>query len=148
MSKTSFNLLLADDDPDDCFFFMKALEELPYTISLTTVNDGEQLMKLLTTIRGPLPDTLFLDLNMPRKSGFECLSEIKEDEKLKSMPVIIYSTSLDHAVAEILYQKGAHSYIRKPGVFVKVKEVIQKALIIIAQKDLAERSREDFIIKV
>src|SRR6187551_1938729 len=104
------NLLLADDDIDDCAFFKDALEELPVSATPLTVNDGVQLMNLLSAKSDNLPDILFLDLNMPRKSGFECLSEIKSIDKLKDLPVIIFSTSLGTEVVDLLYQKGAHYY--------------------------------------
>src|SRR5436190_18711527 len=106
MNMNSISLLLADDDADDCMFFKEALEELPLNSSLKTVNDGEQLMQLLTAKPDALPDILFLDLNMPRKTGVECLSEIKRNEKLKALTVIIYSTSLNHDVVNLLYEKG------------------------------------------
>jgi CheY-like chemotaxis protein len=70
----SINILLADDDTDDCFFFEKALREISITTQLTSVSDGERLMDHLSKNLGKLPDVLFLDLNMPRKSGFECLT--------------------------------------------------------------------------
>ncbi|MBC8110037.1 MAG: response regulator [Verrucomicrobia bacterium] len=93
MISTHLNLLLADDDKDDRFFFEEALEELQVSIHLTTVNDGEQLTQLLiqqmTKLPNQLPDVLFLDLNMPRKNGFECLAEIKRTKKLQHLPVII-----------------------------------------------------------
>ena len=66
MISTSLHLLLADDDSDDGFFFEEVLEELPLEAKLTKVNDGVQLMQVLATAE-PLPDALFLDLNMPRK---------------------------------------------------------------------------------
>jgi CheY-like chemotaxis protein len=146
MKITSFNLLLADDDYDDCVFFKEALEELPVNSTLKTVSDGEQLMDLLTTKPEPFPDILFLDLNMPRKTGFECLTEIKRDEKLKLLPVIVYSTSFDHEVVNMLYEKGAHYYIRKPGEFAKLKKVILEALTITALNS-AKPNKENFVIR-
>src|SRR5580704_5402709 len=92
------NILLADDDIDDCIFFEEALEECPLSTHFTCVPDGEQLMQLLTNETNGLPHVLFLDLNMPRKNGFECLSELKVDKKLKQLPVIIFSTSFEQAV--------------------------------------------------
>ena len=89
MSKAHYYLLLADDDIDDCCFFEDALNELPISATLSTVNHGVQLMQYLSAKSGSLPDLLFLDLNMPRKSGFDCLTEIKQSEKLKQLPVII-----------------------------------------------------------
>ncbi len=146
MTEAPVNLLLADDDIDDCLFFKEALEELPVYSRLSTVNDGVQLMELLTAKQEMLPDLLFLDLNMPRKNGIDCLSEIKCNEKLQQLPVIIYSTSFDHQVVDKLYEKGAHHYIRKPGEFSNLKKVILKALTITTQKDTAP-ARENFIIQ-
>src|SRR6476659_2508685 len=100
MNKTHHNLLLADDDIDDCTFFEDALKELPISATLSTVNDGAQLMNFLSMESDNPPDVLFLDLNMPRKSGFECLSEIKSIDKLKDLPVIIFSTSLNMEVVD------------------------------------------------
>ena len=74
MSLKHLNLLLADDDIDDCSFFKEVLENLPISTHLTTVHDGEQLIQLLAKETIELPHVLFLDLNMPRKNGFECLS--------------------------------------------------------------------------
>ena len=64
MNTATHNLLLADDDADDCLFFREALEELPVSSSLKTVYDGEELMNWLSTCHNNLPDALFLDLNM------------------------------------------------------------------------------------
>src|SRR5688500_7807458 len=107
------HVLLADDDSDDRYFFEKVLTELPIATHLITVEDGEELVAYLSENSGKLPDVLFLDLNMPRKNGLECLSEIKQNEKLKRLPVIIYSTSMNENVADILYNNGAYYYVRK-----------------------------------
>ncbi len=148
MDSTQYNLLLADDDADDCMFFKEALEELPVASVLTTVNDGAELMHLLTTKSNFLPDILFLDLNMPRKTGFDCLSEIKLDEKLKQLPVIIFSTSFDHEIVNLLYDMGADYYIRKPGDFTKLKKTIHEAITITAQKKDIRPEKEKFVIEV
>jgi CheY-like chemotaxis protein len=147
MTSPCLHLLLADDDADDCMFFNEALKELPIDSSLETVDDGEQLMNLLHSNPDTLPDILFLDLNMPRKTGYQCLSEIKLHDKLKQLPVIIYSTSLNHDVINLLYEEGADHYIRKPGDFKKLKKVILAALTTASQKEAQERSRENFIIE-
>jgi len=113
LAPTSLNILLAEDDADDRLFFDKALRKLEVPTRLVSVVDGEKLMIYLSENYLDLPDVLFLDLNMPRKNGMECLSEIKQDEKLKELPVIIYSTHLHEKDASLLYEKGAHYYIRK-----------------------------------
>ncbi len=122
------NILLADDDIDDCQFFKEALEALPMTTKLTIMHDGEQLMNYLTEHTEHLPNVLFLDINMPRKNGFECLSEIKENEKLKDLPVVMISTTGSREKITILFNTGANIYVRKPGNFAQLVQVIQHAL--------------------
>ena len=146
MNKPKYNLLLADDDEDDCAFFKDALDDLRLDVSFNTVANGVDLMKYLTDKSSvDLPDILFLDLNMPRKSGFECLSEIKLIDKLKHLPVIIFSTSLDMKVVDLLYERGATFYIRKPGDFSKLKKVILDALTI-TQNMVKQPARDNFIL--
>ncbi|MES2688851.1 MAG: response regulator [Bacteroidota bacterium] len=134
MNSTQLKILLADDDKDDCGFFHDALQQLPIETTLTTVSDGEQLMNYLAENKEKLPAVLFLDLNMPRKNGFECLSEIKQDEKLKDLPVVIFSTSDSRDKINSLFKSGAQVYIRKPGDFEQLKEVIHHALPIATEK--------------
>ena len=148
MEATPIRLLLADDDEDDRMFFEDALEGLPVKPLLNTVSDGEQLIKLLTNESTILPDVLFLDLNMPRKNGFECLTEIKCHDRLKSLQVIIYSTSLDREVVNLLYEKGAHCYVRKPGDFYSLKKVIHEAIIAVLQNNKSQRVKENFVIQI
>lgn len=148
MSKQNYNLLLADDDQDDCAFFKEALDELELPVSLVTVNDGVQLMNYLgENSSGDLPDILFLDLNMPRKNGHECLAEIKDKEELKDLPVIIFSTSLDIDIVDLMYEKGATYYIRKPGEFSKLKKVIGNALAITSENNFKQPNRANFILQ-
>ncbi len=136
----SFKILLAEDDPDDRFFFQSALNEIPLATSLTMVRDGEELMKYLSDNLNNLPTVLFLDLSMPRKTGFECLSEIKGSEKLKDIPVVMFSTSYTHGVdleqtlMGALLKMGALEYIRKPGDIEQLKQVIHKMLLRVMEK--------------
>lgn len=146
MNLKQLSILLADDDTDDCIFFKNALGELPQSTHLTTVHDGEQLMQLLTNETNELPDVLFLDLNMPRKNGFECLSEIKHSEKLKQLSVIIFSTSFEQEVVNQLYQNGAQYFIRKPSEFLQFKKIIQHSLSLFAQENISQPTKENFVI--
>lgn len=146
MNKQHYNLLLADDDEDDCSFFKEALDELSLPVTLVTVNDGVQLMDYLAeNSTGNLPDILFLDLNMPRKNGHECLKEIKEIDALNKLPIIIFSTSLDTEIVDLMYGKGATHYIRKPGDFSKLKNVIGKAITETSSSE--QPAREHFILQ-
>jgi CheY-like chemotaxis protein len=133
MKLNELNILLADDDADDCLFFKDAVTAFISPANFTAVHDGEQLMQVLRNETAKLPDVLFLDLNMPRKNGFECLIEIKQDQKLKNLPVVIFSTSNSPASMEILFETGADVYIRKPRDFNQLVKVIQHALPMAAE---------------
>ncbi len=144
---SGLNILHADDDHDDCLFFKEALEELELPSQLTTVHNGEQLMQVLKKNSIQNFDVLFLDLNMPRKNGFACLEEIKINDKLKSLPVIIFSTSYDQVVADLLYKNGAQNYICKPADFSELKKIIHKALILISNNNNLPPLKENFLIR-
>ena len=147
MNSKQLHILLADDDIDDCVFFEKALLALPVSSYLTTVRDGEQLMNYLDKNSESLPYVLFLDINMPRKSGFECLTEIMEDIKLKDLPVVMFSTSYprdmtyERDMMNLLFKIGAHDYIRKPGDFEQLKQLIHNALIMVTEKRAIDGQR-------
>ncbi len=147
MCTTRINILLADDDTDDCLFFKEALEELPVSTNLITVHNGEQLMSLLNTTKDMLPHVLFLDMNMPRKNGGECLSEIRLDQKLKQLPVVIFSTSFDKDLVNQMYDCGANYYLRKPNDFSKLKKVIHHVLNLMENKDFSQSKKENFILQ-
>lgn len=127
------NILLADDDIDDCLFFKEALEALPVITKLKVVYDGDELMNYLTDNKAQLPHVLFLDINMPRKNGFECLAEIKHNEKLKDLPVVMFSTSKALDKINILFKTGADVYIHKPSNFSELVQVIHHALPMAAE---------------
>jgi CheY-like chemotaxis protein len=143
----ALHILLADDDIDDCFFFKNSLSKLSITSRLTTVDDGERLMTYLSKYSDNLPDVLFLDLNMPRKNGSECLKEIKLNKKLQHLPVIIYSTSLHEAVADELYNNGAHYYIRKANLN-ELQNVLHRVLIMLAENKFAHPLRNNFVFSL
>jgi CheY-like chemotaxis protein len=133
MNLKKLNILLADDDIDDCHFFKEALEALPITTELVTVHDGDELISYLTGNTTQLPHVLFLDINMPRKNGFECLTEIKQNEKLKDLPVVMFSTSKAPEKIDILFKTGADVYIHKPSNFSELVQVIHHALPMAAE---------------
>lgn len=130
------NILLADDDLEDQFFFEKALTDLPIATNLITFRNGETLMKyLIKNSSDPSRyDILFLDLSMPYKTGFECLIEIKENVKLKDLQVVMFTSSFtrgidfeDHLIGT-LTRIGASSFIRKSDSFEQLKNTIEMTL--------------------
>lgn len=109
------NLVIADDDQDDVDFFQEAVELTCPRINLTVAKDGTQLINILKAIRKP--DAILLDLNMPDKSGKECLMEIRNDADLSDIPVIIFSTSNSERDIAYCLKNGASYYYVKPKSF-------------------------------
>ena len=149
MTIKPLNILLADDDMDDCLFFKHAIGELTLPPLLTTVHDGEQLMEHLNDKTNKLADVLFLDLNMHRKNGFECLSEIKNNQALKLLPVIVFSTSFEQEVVNLLYKNGALHFIRKPADFSQFKKIIHQTIAaFIGPQNSIQQTQENFVLTV
>jgi CheY-like chemotaxis protein len=140
-------VLLADDDADDRHFFDKILKTLPIKTRLVTVEDGEALMTYLFENSDNLPDVLFLDLNMPKKNGMECLAEIKLNAKLKRLPVVIYSTHMHEKDAGLLYKEGAHYYIRKTDI-IELTKVLHRVLNKMVVNKFARPSKDKFISSI
>jgi DNA-binding NtrC family response regulator len=112
----NMKLLIVDDDADDRMLFIEAVKEVDENIECMTANDGQLALELLkNAAEDLLPDLIFLDISMPRLSGKKCLSEIKKDERLKDIPVIIYTTSKNVEESKELIEMGAYHFISKPS---------------------------------
>ncbi len=133
IDKNPIVILLADDDEDDRLLTADALRAAKMGSDLKTVSDGEELLDYLYR-RGkhalpgssPKPDLILLDLNMPRRDGREALREMKADPELRSIPVVILTTSRTEEDIDQTYELGANSFITKPatfGRFVRAMEV-------------------------
>ena len=144
----SKNVYLADDDEDDRSFFQDALNEVCRDTNLTIAKNGLELMDILDKPPVPMPDVIFLDLNMPAKNGFQCLEEIKKNEKLKKLPIVIFSTTLQEEAVDTVYKQGANFYICKPSNFGQLKRTLKKVLSIDWLKEVEQTSKEQFIISV
>jgi CheY-like chemotaxis protein len=124
-------ILMADDDPDDCLLVRRAFKKNRLLNDLHFVGDGEELMDYLLR-RGryadpessPRPDMLLLDLNMPRKDGREALREIRENPELRTLPVIVLTTSKEEEDVLRSYDLGANSFITKPVTFEDLVELV------------------------
>lgn len=108
-------VLIVDDDADDRKLFIDAVREVNRHIECITASDGQQALEVLRKAGSTLPDFIFLDLRMPRYNGKRCLQEIKKDENLKHIPVIIYSTSREVEESQELKAMGAVYFISKPS---------------------------------
>jgi CheY-like chemotaxis protein len=118
-STPSFRLIVADDDAEDIQLIRESLEENDLQASIKEVENGELLLNELRGTkmpdRGLNPHLILLDLNMPRKSGFDVLKELKEDKNLRSIPIVIFSTSTSEKDVKKAYELGANCFICKPN---------------------------------
>jgi CheY-like chemotaxis protein len=148
MRLTALNVMLADDDADDRLFFKEAFKEVKIKHNITEFIDGEKLTSHLTDSTNPLPDIIFLDLNMPRKSGLECLREIRSDRRLKDITIAIYSTSLSEDDIENTFVAGANVYIQKPNDFVKLVKILNSIMLLNWQYITNGLNKDSFIMNV
>ncbi|WP_190246278.1 response regulator [Gelidibacter gilvus] len=105
--------MIIDDDSDDRFFFNEVVINMPNSAECMEANGCEEAIDLLRTAE-QLPHYIFLDINMPRLDGRECLRQLKRDASLKHIPVIMYSTSFSEETIKEFHILGASSYLNKP----------------------------------
>ena len=148
MQEDYINIILADDDEDDRLFFTDAFDELKITTRVKTFNDGVYLMDYLNTEAATLPNVLFLDLNMPRKSGMECLKEIKQNTKFKDIAIAIYSTSASEEDIEKTFVLGANIYIKKPSDFKTLKKVLSEVVTLNWQYHTNGLNKDNFLLRL
>jgi CheY-like chemotaxis protein len=148
MQEDYINIILADDDADDRLFFTEAFDELKITTRVKTFNDGVELMDYLNTEEAIFPNVLFLDLNMPRKSGLECLNEIKKSEKFNDIAIAIYSTSASEEDIEKTFIMGANIYIKKPSDFKVLKKILQEVVTINWQYHTNGLNKDNFLLRL
>jgi two-component system response regulator len=125
-------ILLVEDNPGDILLTQEALRDDKLKVKLSVVTDGKEALDFLyrrgTYSDAPRPDLILLDLNLPRKDGREVLAEIKNDPSLKSLPVVILTTSQAEADIVKAYMLNANCYIQKPidlEQFIKVVKSIE-----------------------
>ncbi len=105
------SILLVEDDTDDQFFFAEALSEVKNALLWGIANNGREAMEKLKSM-APLPDLIFMDINMPVMNGIECLSAIMDRPQTRHIPVIILST--DTGQMEFALRIGAKAFLKKP----------------------------------
>lgn len=113
-------IFLVDDDEDDREVFLEALHEVNDSFLFVTAEDGEKAMKYLSDDSNRLPDLIFLDMNMPRLDGRQCLQEIKKIERLQSIPVVVYSTTKREDDVRETTRLGAVHFLTKPVLFQEI----------------------------
>lgn len=141
-------IVLADDDEDDRLFFTAAFKELKINTKVDTFTDGVELMNYLNSEQAVLPHVLFLDLNMPKKNGLECLHEIKSNPRFDDIAIAIYSTSCCEDHIEETFVKGANIYIQKPNDFNVLKKILSDVVSINWQYHTCNLNKDTFLLRI
>ena len=125
----SRTVLLVEDDPGDTLMIREALETYAPETDVTAVGDGVDALRYLRSegefADAPRPDLVLLDLNMPRKDGREVLAEVKADQGLRSIPVVVLTTSNSAKDIRHSYELHANAYVTKPADFDEFSSVVR-----------------------
>lgn len=118
------SFLLVDDDMDDILLFQEVLKELDKNIRFSFASNGIDALEHLDKNSNDLPQLIFLDLNMPRMDGKQCLRAIKQDPRFSHLPIIMYTTSSQSRDIEETMMLGAVCFITKPSSVKELKEIL------------------------
>ncbi len=129
MPPKPINVLLVEDDNDDVLLTKDALQQSKLSIQLKIIENGEQALEYLLQESPydhvPTPDLVLLDLNLPRKNGWEVLESIRTHARLTPIPVIILTTSHQDPDIQRAYEMGANSFVTKPVGLEEFQRVVQ-----------------------
>jgi CheY-like chemotaxis protein len=119
------NIIFAEDDEDDQFYFREVFQEINKNIQLQFVSNGNELMQMLQNF---LPDMVFLDLEMPYKNGLECLVELRNNPSLNKLPVIVLSSTVRPVNIQTAYEMGASLFLHKSSTDSDYAESLKKIM--------------------
>lgn len=120
------SFFLVDDDIDDADLFCEAMKEVDPSAACHLATNGEHALEILERIENP--DIIFLDINMPRMNGWECLSVLKNTEAYREIPVIMYSTSSHQREIDMANELGALCFFTKPDNYKDLKQMLRFVL--------------------
>ena len=129
----SANILLVEDDPNDAVLVRKAVQTTLAGIPVAVVSDGQEAVNYLkgegpyaNRALYPFPDIVLLDLKMPLMDGFEVLRWIRKQPRLKRLPVVVLTGSVQERDARLAYEVGANSYVIKPTGFSQLSDAMKR----------------------
>ncbi len=130
MTMRPFDILIAEDNEDDILLIREAFEEVNMVNRVAVVRDGEEALAYLRGegpySEAPLPGMVLLDINMPKKTGLEVLTQIKADPRFRALPVVMLTVSEREEDVIQSFEQGACSYIRKPVTFTRFITVVRQ----------------------
>lgn len=139
-------VFLVDDDEYDCEVFEDALTQFYTNHTLKIFKDGTSLIDHLSIIENELPHLIFLDLNMPKMNGLQCLKEIRSLDRLKKLSIAIYSTSISNTDMESTFTAGANIFITKPGQFPDLVKILKHVFDINWQYQSSGLDRDNYLV--
>jgi len=142
------NLLLADDDSDDCLFFEEALAEIAPDATIQVKKDGEEVLNYLFNPQSILPDIIFLDLNMPFIDGVKCLEEIRQSNRMNDIFIVMNTTTASQREIDLSFEKGANLFLIKPNSFSELQNSIEVILNLDFKTLIQRRQREQFVFNL
>ena len=130
MNARSHPWILAIEDSDsDLYLLQRVLDESPYPEEIVRARDGEQAISLIRELAGggsdPLPDLIFIDLNMPRVDGLEVLEQIAKEVAFRAVPLIVVTSSQQDTDRQLAMARGADAYFVKPLEFSSYKGLLK-----------------------
>lgn len=131
-ARIPLHIYLVEDNDDDVFLIRKAVAQAPWPATIDTAVHGEAVLNDLNSRceKGlPLPDLILLDINMPRLDGFQVLKAVKEDTRLRHLPLLVLTTSDRREDIQRAFGLGASSFFTKPADFDGLVELLERILI-------------------
>ena len=122
------NILLIEDDPDDQEIFISVLESISDTVKCIAIGDAELALDKLKN-KEITPEIIFIDLNMPMMNGIQFLTEVKQQEVLMEIPVIVLTTASDPGIIKKVKYLGAYDYIIKPSKYGELRKALVSILV-------------------
>ena len=143
------SILLVDDDDSTNRFHEIIINQLGFKGAVQKAKNGKvALDRLQLEPEETFPEVIFLDLNMPRKSGIECLKEIRENKDFRNMAIAIYSTSSSEEDIEDTFVCGANIYIQKPNDYKELKKILSNVVTLNWQYHTNGLNKDNFLLRL
>jgi len=125
--------LIIDDDPDDREIFMMCVNKISDTIDCVTAKNGVDALELLENKTDLTPDFIFLDVNMPKMNGIECLKHLRKIDRLRNSKIFMYSTTSEGGIIKQSKELGAQDFIVKPVKISELREILSKIFGVVSE---------------
>ncbi|WP_447636735.1 response regulator [Flavobacterium microcysteis] len=144
----NMNIVLVDEDVEECRSFRKAIEEIDRNLNLLCFNSCEDVMEYLNDMDIQLPNIIFLEIHFPTMSGIDCLKEIRSHDNLKDLTIAIYSNSTTEINQDLAFHNRANIFVKKQKDFEGLKKTIKSVVQLSFQFDGSEFNKDTFLFSI